>query len=448
MKPISAKNLAERMGGTYHGEPTRIQGFATDHREVKPGDAFLAIKGARVDGHDFADQAMAAGALLVVSEKELNVPHVRVENLVAALSSLALSFRIAFDGPVVGITGSAGKTMTKEFVAAALSPLGPIKKTDGNRNTEYTAPLLWPEVTTGDAAVVVELSMRGMGQIAHLAEFCRPTHSLITNIGWAHLEQVGSRAAIAQAKGEILEALPQDGVAVLWKDDEFFDSLKARAWPRSTITFGYGEGCDCRIIGYEAVSWQSCLVRGFYLNLPWEAELPVVGRHLALNAAAAIAVAASVGISPQEASGELFGAEIPPMRMEIRDYNGALILLDTYNASVPGTLGAIETLSEMPCDGKRRAVLGEMRELGAFETEAHEMVGKTLLNSKIDEVCFIGEPMVKTTAEMFRASGKPFTLAANIEEVRAFVAASQPGDTVLIKGSRALELERALETLQ
>lgn len=199
---MTASELAGRLQSElFASAKIVVTGFATDNREVKPGDAFLAIAGARVDGHDFVEQALAAGASLAVVERPVDGPHIHVDNLVQALARLGASFRDSFSGPVVGITGSAGKTTTKELVASALSPLGEILKTEGNRNTEFTAPLLWPQIEPETAAVVVEMSMRGFGHIAHLAAFSRPTVGIVTNIGHSHLETVGNRDGIARAKG-------------------------------------------------------------------------------------------------------------------------------------------------------------------------------------------------------------------------------------------------------
>jgi UDP-N-acetylmuramoyl-tripeptide--D-alanyl-D-alanine ligase len=420
-----------------------ITGFATDHREVAPGDAFLAIRGSRVDGHDFVPDAIARGAALAITERAVEATHIRVPALVPALAEMASTFRFDYRGPVVGITGSAGKTTTKEFVASALGHLGPIQKTLGNRNTEYTAPLLWPEVRHGHAAVVVEMSMRGKGQIHQLATFCRPTHSIVTNIGWSHLEQVGSREAIAQAKSEILEALPEDGVAILWREDEYYESLRRVAWPRQIFTFGFTSEADCRIIEYEPIAWDRCRLKGFYINLPWEAELPIVGRHVALNAAAAIAAAACLGVSPMEAAQSLAFADIPPFRMDVRVIEDVIVVLDTYNAAPPSMIGAIETVSELPSAGRRYGVIGEMRELGQYTEVAHREIGRKLAESRIESVCFIGEPMVTFAAEEFAASGKSMVRANSLADVRAYRAQFSAGDTVLVKGSRALELERA-----
>jgi UDP-N-acetylmuramoyl-tripeptide--D-alanyl-D-alanine ligase len=451
MRPISLSEFADALGGELQNASgdEYITGFATDSRQVREGDAFLAIRGERVDGHDFVTQALKQGARVAVTEKRVAGPHVKVPNLVKGLSKFASKFRDMFSGPVIGITGSAGKTTTKEFVAAALSPLGPVLRTEGNRNTEYTAPLLWPDVREDPAAVVVEMGMRGFGQIAHLSSFSRPTIGLITNIGFAHLAQVGSREGIAQAKGELLESLPEDGTAVLWQGDLYMPMLRKKVKSGIVKTFGYTPEADCQITHYEPVTWSQCRIRGRIGETEWTATVPVAGRHLALNAASAILVASLCGIEPQAAADQIAHAMVPPMRMEVIAYNGATIVLDAYNASPPAVISAIETLTELAPRGKRKAVIGEMKELGDDTEELHRMVGRALATHGVDEVLFFGEGINPAWDECIQA-GMPatqFSLAHELAEVTAFLKGLTPGDVVLVKGSRALELEKALVPL-
>jgi UDP-N-acetylmuramoyl-tripeptide--D-alanyl-D-alanine ligase len=446
MKPTTLADLALLLGGDLKGDPADVAtGFATDNQGVHPGDVFLAIRGARVDGHDFVADALRSGAVTAIVERTVEGSHILVPNLVEALARMAGTFRDAFEGPVVGITGSAGKTTTKEFVAAALSPLGPVLKNEGNRNTEYTSPLLWSDLLPEHRAVVVEMAMRGFGQIRHLASFTRPTVGLVTNIGFAHLEQVGSREGVADAKGELLEALPSEGTAVLWQEDDFLERLRTKSKAR-VRTFGYDSAADCSITSYQALDWDACVVSGTVDSQNWEARVPAVGRHIGLNAAAAVLTAVSLGVAPQEAASALAQAKLPPMRMEIVEYRGARVLLDTYNASPPSMVAAIETLSQLPTIGRRRAVIGEMRELGEHQESAHRRVGRALAENGVDEVILFGAPVGFVREEAI-ASGLPesrISVAESIDDVRAFLERGAPGDAVLIKGSRALELERAL----
>jgi UDP-N-acetylmuramoyl-tripeptide--D-alanyl-D-alanine ligase len=442
MKATALSEIAARMDGALVALVPGVMayGFATDHREVREGDIFLAIKGARVDGHDYAEAALSQGAVAVVCESPIEGPHILVDNLVAALARFGSSYRAEFEGPVVGVTGSAGKTSAKEFIAAALSPLGSILKTPGNRNTEYTSPLVWAEAGADTSAAVIEMSMRGFGQIRHLAEISRPDIAVITNIGHAHIETVGDRDGIARAKGEILEALPNDGAAILWAEDDYLSRLLEMAGERAVITFGFSTPADCRIIEYKPISWTRCSVKGFFDNLPWSAEVPAVGRHMALNAAAAVATATVIGVSPQEAADCLSDAELPPMRMQVLERDGVTILLDTYNASPGSMASALETFMEMPATGRRLAIIGQMNELGDASEGAHRDLGEALGKLPLDDVLLYG-PLSEVS---LRASGRPWRRAGDLDEIRAWLNHAQAGDVVLVKGSRSLELEQAL----
>lgn len=433
------------MDGHLVARPPAVTGFALDNREVKPGDAFLAVRGANVDGHSFVHQALEAGASLAVVEEPTSRQEIRVDSLVQALARMARSYREEFHGPVVGITGSAGKTTAKEFVAAALSPLGKILKTEGNRNTELTAPLLWAESPDiQPEAVVVEMGMRGFGQIEHLASFSKPTVGLVTNVGWSHIDLVGSRKGIAKAKGELLASLPNDGLAVLWQEDEFRESLSSRTKAKIR-TFGFDPKADCHIESYVVDGWDKVLVAGTVRGQSWSLALGFSGRHMALNAAAAILIATSLGVNPQEAANEIALAKLPPMRMQIVKYKGATILLDAYNASPPSILAALETLNDLPVEGRRLAVLGEMKELGAYSEEAHRLVGKSLAGYGISEAIFVGEPM---RFAMEEASAIKTSFVDQMDAVTAFLEALRPGDAVLVKGSRGVALEAALRPLE
>jgi UDP-N-acetylmuramoyl-tripeptide--D-alanyl-D-alanine ligase len=272
----------------------------------------------------------------------------------------------------------------------------------------------------------------------------KPTIGLVTNIGYGHLEMVGSREGIARAKGELLEELPRNGTAVLWSEDDYLDVLREIADGREVRTFGTSEGADCRITDYRVSDWSSAEVQGICNGEEWTAHLPAAGRHIALNAAAAVLAAACAGVEPAQAAEQLRHASLPPMRMEVRDINGAVVLLDTYNASPPAMISAIETLRELPVQGRRVAVLGDMRELGEYTPELHAQIGAALTG--LDSVLLFGPNMTQYALSEAQAAGlSNVTAASSISDVRRFLEELQPGDAALLKGSRALELERALE---
>ncbi len=449
MSLISLSEFASRCGGGLSsGASGEISGFATDNREVKPRNLFICIKGENVDGHDFSDKAFSEGAIACLCTKPIKGPHIVVDDISSALANFGRSKRAEFNRPVVAITGSAGKTTTKEFVAAACSPLGRIVKSQGNRNTEYTSPLLWAEVGADTAAVVVEMGMRGEGQIAHLASIAQPTVGVVTQIGTSHLEMVSSRAGIARAKSELLKALPKDGTAVLWQEDVFLDELK-KAAPCNARTFGFSQEADCRVLGYRSINWEECYIKGTLDGIEFETEVPTIGRHQALNIAAAILASSACGVGVTDAVAKIPSATLPPLRLQVVERGGATFVLDTYNASPDSTVAALATLAELPAMGRKIAVLGEMKELGQSTETGHRRVGAALAESMVDKALLTGGP-TRFIADEALKTGFPKDrieelVEFDIAKVREFLKCVRDGDTVLIKGSRALGLERAVE---
>lgn len=441
----SLADIARRCEGQLVGDDISITGFATDNREIKPRNIFVAIKGERVDGHDFVPSALAAGAVAVLCEKPIHGRYILVDSVVEALAKMARSFRKEFQGPVIGITGSAGKTTTKEFTASACTSLGPVLKTQGNRNSEFTGPLLWPELTLETKVVVTEMGMRGFGQIAHLASFNLPTIAVITNVGYSHVELVGSREGIAKAKAEVLESLPNDGVAVLYSEDEYLGNLIAVAGDRRIRTFGAGGNADCQVTSYEALNWTSAKVEGVLDGSKWSLTMPTVGRHIANNVAAALVAATEAGATLEDACRGIEKAILPPLRMEIRDYHGATLVMDNYNSNPPAVLAAIQALEEVPTSGKRVAVLGTMRELGEESEEGHRSIGRRLSKSRVDQIFVFGDETQFIEEEFLRRGGDSsrFERLSSLDELRSKLSWAKDGDTILVKGSRALEMEKA-----
>jgi UDP-N-acetylmuramoyl-tripeptide--D-alanyl-D-alanine ligase len=443
---VSAAELAALVDGVIVGDPDAwATSYAIDSRVLEPGACFVALQGGR-DGHDFVGDAFARGARVALVGRAVDHPPgtalVVVDDPLSALARLAGHARSRWqDVVVVGITGSAGKTTTKEFVAAALEPIGPVLKTRGNRNSEFTAPLLWAELA-GHRAAVVEMAMRGFGQIAHLASFSLPTMGIVTNIGWSHLEMVGSREGIAQAKGELLEALPPEGTALIWAEDDYADVLRTKA--ERIRTFGFSEVADCRIERFESLSPRQGWVAGYVDEERWETTLPGIGRHIALNAAAAVLAAVQLGIGAQDAATRIGEAQLPGLRMEVRDIGGVQVIVDTYNSAPPAVIAALEALADLPCEGRRLAVLGQMNELGDYAEEAHRSVGRALANFGIEEALTIGELARWISESAAEAGLRRVRHTSSLEDVRAFLKSARPGDLVLVKGSRALGLERAL----
>lgn len=451
MKPVPVSEFARQCGGHVSDLDANecILGFALDSREVSPGDLFLAIKGERSDGHDFLADVFQRGAVAALVEKPKPGPTILVQDLVEALAQFGRARRDQFSGVVIGVTGSNGKTTTKELTAAALTPLGEVLKSPANKNTEYTSPLVWAEAED-QASAVIEMAMRGSSQIAHLASIAKPSIGIVTVIGTAHIEKVGNREGIMKAKAELLEALPTNGTGIVWREDDFWSELNELCSAK-VRSFGFSQEAECRITGYRTLDWDSCVVRLQLDGQTVEAKLPTIGRHQAQNAAASVLAAHTAGVGVQQAADCLSLATLPPMRLQTVELNGAKILLDTYNASPDSTVAALVALSEVPCKGQRFAVLGEMKELGDFTESGHRMVGKALVGSSIEKVFLTGGPTSFIADEAMMAGFPSAQLVSdrelNISHVRDFLRGLKEGDVVLIKGSRALGLEAALEGL-
>ncbi len=448
MRRLTLGELARRCNGQLRGgdENAIVTGFATDSREAAPGVVFIAIKGARTDGHAFARTALEQGAVCVLAERPIDGPHILVDLVQEGLARFGRSIRDEFSGPVIGITGSTGKTTTKEFTAQACGAIGPVLKSEGNRNTEWTSPLVWTDLED-QAVAVIEMGMRGFMQIAHLASIAKPNIGIITCIGTGHVEMVGSRQGIAEAKSELLAALVDDGPAILWREDEFYDVLRTKA-KGPVRTFGFSPDADCRIIGARTLDINTTEMIGEMDGESFMVRLPAAGRHQALNAAAALLAAVAAGADLQAAAARLPETKLPPMRFEAVSYKGATILIDTYNANPDSTTAALRTLAELPATGRRMAVLGEMRELGDFEESGHRAVGRALASAELDSALMVGRPAQHIRDEAIQA-GYPacqtdWSAEIDLDRVQAFLEAVKPGDVVLIKGSRALGLEQAL----
>ncbi|MBX3118728.1 MAG: UDP-N-acetylmuramoyl-tripeptide--D-alanyl-D-alanine ligase [Fimbriimonadaceae bacterium] len=444
-----ALDLCSRMIGTPVDIPsqTQVTGFATDNREVKPGDLFIAIKGENVDGHDFAASAFANGATVALVERHVDGPHILVPSVANALADMARSFRSEYEGPVIGVTGSVGKTSAKEFIAAALSPLGKVAKTQGNRNSEWTGPLLWPEMDGSECAVVAEMGMRGFGQIAHLASFHQPTIAAITMIGHAHVEMVGSREGIVQAKTEIYDALPDDGLSIAWAEDDFIEQLRERA-KGQFATFGFSEAADSRVLDYRVESWSSARCHNRCGGRDVDVEIPVVGRHMALNAALALLIAVECGVPLSDAAHALKDTQLPSGRMQALNHNGLTIVFDAYNASPDSFSVALETLNAVPSQGKKHVVMGQMRELGDFSIAAHKQVGQMIADAKPNSALFLEGGDCHEAYEAAQQSGLSGAVwAEKMDDVVSYLKSLPAGDTVLLKASRGVELERALVDL-
>ncbi|HEY9888393.1 MAG TPA: UDP-N-acetylmuramoyl-tripeptide--D-alanyl-D-alanine ligase, partial [Candidatus Obscuribacterales bacterium] len=402
-----------------------------------PGDWFLALQGDRFDGHQFVSQAIALGAAGVIVQRAVAVePQLWVPDTLVAYQAIARWWRQTLKTPLVAVTGSVGKTTTKELIAAALATQGgAVLKTQANYNNEIGVPKTLLALTAEHRYGVIEMGMRGLGQIALLTQIAQPNVAVITNVGTAHIELLGSEQAIATAKCELLTGLdPTTGIAVLNHDNERLMQTAAQVWTGQQITYGL-EGGD---VHGDLVDAQTMVVAGIPLPLP----LP--GRHNALNLLAAIAVMRSLGLDWQVLQAGLT-VTLPSGRATRITLPQDIVLLDeTYNAGVESMQAALQLLRETP--GQRHiAVLGTMKELGEHSLRLHEQVGQVVQALKLDALMTLAEPAA--AAALARGAAPVPVIAFDTPEaLQAHLqAAVQPGDRILFKASRAVALDRVVD---
>ncbi|HHJ99030.1 MAG TPA: UDP-N-acetylmuramoyl-tripeptide--D-alanyl-D-alanine ligase [Actinobacteria bacterium] len=463
MLRLSVETLVELTGGELiSGTPeTMINGLAIDSREVEPGSAFGAFVGERTDGHRFVPDALDKGARVVVvtrdsdEVREAVAAHgrgetalVAVDDAYAAIEALAAWHRDRLTCPVIGITGSTGKTTTKDFVRSVLGTTMRVVATSGNRNNELGVPLTVMDAGADTEALVVEMAMRGAGQIAHLCDVARPTAGLVTNVGVSHMEVLGSQEAIASAKGELVQAIPADGQVFMNGDDAWSATLAATA---SAEVITYGLGSDADITACDVVVTPSGMP-SFTLAMPEGAAgitLAVPGKHNVYNALAAAAVGRYLGVPLTEIVRGLEEATFSRWRMEtFVSASGVTVINDAYNANPTSMRAAIGALQDLPTCGRRIAVLGDMAELGTLTELAHFELGEEVARSAVDVLVSVGE-LGRRIADGAKAAGMPEDVVrpcANADEASEVIDdVVEPGDTVLVKASRIMGLETVVE---
>lgn len=451
MEPISVQQVAQALGARVVGEAQgMIESICTDTREGARGSLFFALRGEHADGHHYVGQAFEKGAMGAVVERRVaqaGGPLLLVSDTLRALGDLARFYRDRFALPVIGVTGSVGKTSTKEMIACALRARLSVLANVANYNNEIGLPRTLFGLEAWHQAAVLEMAMRGRGEIARLAEIARPSIGVLTNIGLSHVERLGSREGIALAKGELLEALPPDGVAVLNVEDDYYPFLRERCRCR-VVTFGVGRPADFRATDLTLASNGTTR---FYVN-GQEIVLPALGVHHAGNAAAACAVAAILAIPLSEVAGALASFQPPPLRMEImRTPDGLTLLNDAYNAAPDSMRAALQTLRAQASLAHQRAVaiLGDMKELGDYSAEAHRGVGAMAAQQEVDLLITVGQAAEEIARAAQTATGEMRTVSfpdadAAAQTVRELL---QSGDVVLIKGSRAMAMEKVVAAL-
>jgi UDP-N-acetylmuramoyl-tripeptide--D-alanyl-D-alanine ligase len=427
-----------QIGGTHVGNV--FSTFHTDSREVVHGGVFFALKGAEKDGHEFVPDAIERGAgMLIVERRMESVPgvgQVLVANTWDALYALARFAADRVQPLVVAITGSNGKTSTKEMIAAALGRRYNVLHTSGNLNTETGVPLTMLRLEPEHTALVLEMGMQRPGDIGRLVELAQASIGIVTNIGVVHIEFFASQDELAASKGELVKGLPESGLAVLNADDKYFDLL-AGMTPAGVSSFGFANG-DYRVENYRALpdGGSTFSVRGTDVHLGLE------GRHQALNAVAALVAADFAGVPLAVGAEALSHVAVDHRLQEIKAPAGFVVVDDAYNASPESMLAAFAAMSDRPRGGRLLAVLGEMRELGELADESHRVVG--LHAAKVfDAVCVIDGERARILAEA--AGGE--IVPNNAEAVLWVRRNASEGDRVLVKGSHGIRLDEVVKEL-
>ncbi len=426
----------------------------TDTRLVKKGVLFVALIGEKFDGHDFIQTAIEKGAAGVVvsrnySETELRdlpITVIQAEDTLKAYQLLAKVYRRRFSIPVIAITGSNGKTTTKDFTAAVLSANFNVLKTEANFNNEIGLPKTLLQLQANHQVAVVEMGMRGFGQIAELAEIAQPTIGIVTNVGETHMEILGSLANIAKAKAELVEHLDENSVAILNADNSFVAAMQSKVKGKC-ITFGIDKPSDLKAGHIKTVHKNCTEFDCTFKGQSYSFVLPIVGRHNVYNVLAALAVGFTLGLSAVEMQKGLTGFAATKMRFEIQQVGLYQVINDAYNASPMSMKAALETLAEVAAR-RKIAVLGDMLELGSVSVAAHKNIGKLVADQKIDALITFGD-MAAHIAQEARTAGVQlvYICKSHAEAGIALKEILQPEDTILFKGSRGMQMEKIIDLI-
>ncbi|MGE5208370.1 MAG: UDP-N-acetylmuramoyl-tripeptide--D-alanyl-D-alanine ligase [Alphaproteobacteria bacterium] len=451
MNPLTLSQIAQFAGASLSSGDGRvvIDKIGTDSRTIRPGELFVALRGENFDGHDFVESVATSGAAsaLVDHGWNGNVPDnfalIRATDTLLAYQKIAANYRRSLALRVLAITGSNGKTSTKDFAASVLARKFRVTKTEGNFNNHVGLPRTILEATSADEVGVWEIGMNHPGEIAALAAIAAPDAAIITNVGVAHIEFMGSREAIAREKGALAEAVGPQGTVILNADDPFSNAIAARS--RAKVVFaGTTEGTvRATEIRQSADGCEFTILEGAHRC---RAQLPVPGLHMVQNALLAVAAGRAFGLSIEECAAGLASAPLTKARLQIKQIGGVDFLDDSYNANPDSMKAALRTLVELDTTGKRVAVLGEMRELGAESERGHREVGEAAATLKIDQLITIGAT-AEAIAQAARAAGLNNVSSVSSTRKAADLLGTMiaPGDLVLIKGSRAAKTEEVIE---
>ena len=439
MKAFTLQEAAAALGLPQMQAQATLADVCTDTRKIQPGSLFVCLRGERFDGHSFASQAAKLGAV------DADVPQLVVTDTGKALLQLAGWYRRRFQLPVVGLTGSVGKTTTKEFIALVLGAKYNTLKTQGNLNNEIGVPQMLFRLEDSHTAAVIEMGMNHFGEISRLTRAVAPTVGLITNIGVSHIENLGSRAGILKAKLEILVGMAPDAPLIVNMDNDMLRTVKLGDRPLLTFAIDDQSADFTAMDIAEQGSTTTFTVHHSTFTQP--VTIPTVGIHNVYNALAAMAVGYVTGVNPAAAAAALANYVPAGMRQNLVQVGGVQVIEDCYNASPDSMRAALQTLGKLPVH-RRYAVLGAMLELGDYAKEAHTQVGKMAAENGIDGVLAYGADAAYIVEAAKQAGLENARLFDTKEALAQSLAQQvQPGDGVLFKGSRGMHLEDVMHTV-
>ena len=450
MKELTLKQIADWCGGKVSArfEHLRVSRMQSDSRKVRSGDLFVALKGAKADGHDFAETAINHGAVAALVSRPISekLPSIEVEDTLRAYGDIAAGYRKLTGVKVVGITGSVGKTTTKEMTASILEAVYHTAKTEGNHNNNLGLPMTIMDMPENTEVAVLEMGMNHSGEMEYLSSIARPDLAIITNIGTMHIEHLGTREGILQAKLEIMRGMPDDGVGVFNGDEPLLWNIRAIGKHKK---YYYGiENHACDVTATDIVELDDgvrFVVHGF--GQQFELFVPMLGRHAVYNALAATTVGLLLGVKPEQIQARFSSFHNTGMRQKIYVKNGVTIIEDCYNAGPESTEAALDVLAGIKTDGRRIAVLGDMLELGNRSAAEHYRIGR-LAVGKADLLLTYGEHSVRTLTGAITGGMNPKnTDHFDTHEDMAHMLKMRvsEGDVVLFKGSRGMRMEKVLQ---
>ncbi len=428
-------------------EQVEITGAVLDSRQVESGYAFFAVRGERVDGHSFIPQVAEKGAALVICEEvpAVEIPYILVEDTLAALKTVAAFYREQLGIPIIGVTGSVGKTSTKEMIAAGLSTQFNVLKTQGNFNNEVGLPLTILRIRKEHQVAVVEMGISDFGEMHRLSQIAKPDICVITNIGQCHLENLGDRDGVLKAKTEIFDFMAKDGYVVLNGDDDKLATI-TQVHGRRPYFFGFGEKAD---VFATEVQGQGLFGSNFQMQLFGEklhAAVPLPGQHMVINALAAACVGHILGMSNEAVLAGIASVQATGGRSNIMKFADKTVIDDCYNANPVSMKSAIDLL--MMANGRKVVILGDMFELGTEEETLHREVGRYAAMARVDGMIFIGN----LAREMYEGAMKLRAMPEYYPDKESFFAAHKQSDfaetTILVKASHGMHFEEIVEWLK